>query len=42
MGGCRDFNGPFPQSLVMSRTSLGALSHDAHTESTIWMASRGA
>ena len=37
MGGCRDFNGPFPQSLVMSRTRVGRPSHDVHTESTIWM-----
>jgi hypothetical protein len=38
MGGCRDFVGPFPQSLVMSRTRLGRASHDVHIESTIWMA----
>ena len=38
MGGCRDFVGPFPQSLVMSRTRVGRPSHDVHTESTIWMA----
>ena len=37
MGGCRDFYGPFPQSLVMSRLSLGAPSHDAHIESTMWI-----
>ena len=37
MGGCRDFVGPFPQSLVMSRTRVGRPSHDVHTESTIWM-----
>jgi hypothetical protein len=36
MGGCRDFYGPFPQSLVMSTLSLGAASHDAHIESTMW------
>lgn len=35
-GGCRDFNGPFPQSLVMSTPSLGGASHDAHIESTMW------
>ena len=37
MGGCRDFNGPFPQSLVMSRTSVGRPSHIVHIESTMWM-----
>ena len=35
-GGCRDFVGPFPQSLVMSRLSLGRPSHDVHIESTMW------
>ena len=39
-GGCRDFVGPFPQSLVMSTLSLGRPSHDVHIESTMWIGRR--